>query len=91
MSTTDFVFAMRVAGRGRFDGMLGEVAETVFRHIGLSAEAVADLTAQLNALVSARASGDSDLDVRFTARPGSCEVVVLAGTREIWREEIPTS
>jgi hypothetical protein len=91
VSTTEFVFAMRVVGREGFDGMLGEVAETVFRHLGISAAAVTDLTAQLKALISAHASGDSDLDLQFTARPGSCEVVVLAGTRKIWHETIVTS
>ena len=90
MSTTEFVFAMRLAGRHQSDGILGEVAETVFRHLGLSAQAVADLTAQLNALISARAPGDWELDLQFTARPGSCEVVASAGNREIWREEILT-
>jgi hypothetical protein len=82
---------MRVAGRDRLDGMLGEVAETVFRHLGLSAEAVADLTARLNALIAADASGDADVDLQFTVRSGSCEVVVSAGEREIWRETIHTS
>lgn len=91
MSLTEFVFAMRVAGRDRLDGMLGEVAETVFRHLGLSAPAVTDLTARLNALIASHASGDSDIDLRFTANAGSCEVVVSAGAREIWREQIRTS
>ncbi len=91
MSTTEFVFAMRVAGRDRLDGMLREVAETVFRHLGLPAEAVNDLTVQLHALISAQTSGDSDVDLLFTASPGSCEVVVSAGDREIWREQISTS
>ena len=91
MFPNEFVFAMRVAGRDRLDGMLGEVAETVFRNLGLSAPAVADLTAQLNALISADAAGDSELDLQFTARPGSCEVVVLTGTRKIWHETIETS
>ena len=91
MSTSEFVFAMRVAGRGWFDGMLGEVAETVFRHLGLSTTAVTDLTAQLKALISAHASVDSELDLQFTASAGSCVVVVSAGDREIWRETIHTS
>ena len=82
---------MRVAGRNRLDGMLGDVAETVFRHLGLSAAAVTDLTARLSALISAHASGDSDVDLQFTASPGSCEIVVSAGNREIWREQIRTS
>ena len=89
--SSEFVFAMRVAGRDRLDGMLGEVAESVFRHLGLSAGAVADLTARLNALIAADASGDSDIDLQFTASSGLCEVVVSAGDREIWRETIHTS
>jgi hypothetical protein len=89
--SSEFVFAMRVAGRDRLDGMLGEVAETVFRHLGLPAAAVADLTAQLNALIASGASGDSDVNLQFTARAGSCEVVVSAGEREIWRETIHTT
>jgi len=89
--SSGFVFAMRVAGRDRLDGMLREVAETVFRHLGLPAEAVNDLTVQLHALIAAQTPGDSDVDLLFTARPGSCEMVVSAGDREIWREQISTS
>jgi hypothetical protein len=91
VATTGFVFAMRVAGRDRLDGMLREVAETVFRHLGLPAEAVNDLTVQLHALITAHTRGDSDVDLLFTASPGSCEMVVSAGDREIWREQISTS
>ena len=82
---------MRVEGRERFDGMLREVAETVFRHLGLPAQAVNDLAVQLHALILAHAAGDSDVDLQFTASPGSCEMVVSAGDREIWREQITTS
>jgi hypothetical protein len=89
--TTEFVFNLRVAGRDRLEGMLGEVAETVFRHLGLPAEAVNDLTVQLHALITADTPGDSDVDLLFTASPGSCEMVVSAGDREIWREQISTS
>ena len=91
MSTTGFVFAVRVAGHDRLDGMLREVAETVFRHLGLPAEAVNDLTVQLHALILAQISGDADVDLLFTASPGSCEMVVSAGDREIWREQISTT
>ena len=89
--SSGFVFAMRVAGRDRLDGMLREVAETVFRHLGLPADAVNDLTVQLHALILAHAAGDSDVDLLFTASPGSCEMVVSAGNREIWREQISTT
>ena len=89
--SSGFVFAMRVAGRDRLDGMLREVAETVFRHLGLPADAVNDLTVQLQALISAQGPGDADVDLLFTASPGSCELVVSAGDREIWREQISTS
>ena len=89
--SSGFVFAMRVAGRDQLDGMLREVAETVFRHLGLPAQAVTDLTVQLHALILAHAAGDSDVDLLFTAGPGSCEMVVSAGDKEIWREQISTS
>jgi hypothetical protein len=89
--SSGFVFAVRVAGRDRLDGMLREVAETVFRHLGLPADAVNDLTVQLHALISAQTTGDSDVDLLFTASPGSCEMVVSAGEREIWRQQISTS
>jgi hypothetical protein len=91
VSPTEFVFAMRVAGRDRLAGMLGEVAETVFRHLGLSAAAVTDLTARLNAVISTQGSADADLDLQFTASAESCEVMMSSGEREIWREEIRTS
>ncbi|MEO8260688.1 MAG: hypothetical protein ABI868_25310 [Acidobacteriota bacterium] len=91
MSTTEFVFALRVAGRDRLDGMLCDVAEAVFRHLGLPADAVQGLAVRLHTLIAADASPDADVDLLFTACPGSCEVVVAAGDREIWRQQISTS
>ena len=85
MPAPDFVFSVRFAGCEPFDNVLGEVAATVFRHVGCSAATVGDLVAQLSAAVTSHADGESEFDVRFRVHAGSCEVVVTARGREIWR------
>ena len=85
MPAPDFVFSLRLAGCEPFDNVLGDVAATVFRHVGCSAAAVGDLVTQLSAAVESHADGESEFDVRFRVHAGSWEVVVTARDREIWR------
>ncbi len=85
MFNPDFVFSVRLAGREPFDDVLGDLAATLFRQIGCSVLDVTVLVARLSAAVRSRADGESEFDVRFRAHAGSCEVVVSAHDREIWR------
>ena len=83
MSSPEFVFSLRLAGREQFDHVLAEVAATVFRHVGCAAAVVVELVDQLNAVVTPAL--DSEFDVQFRARADTFEVVVFSRSREIWR------
>jgi hypothetical protein len=79
------MFAVRLSGHARFDGVLGDVAANVFRHLGCASGTVIELVEELNAAVTPGLNGDADLDVQFHAHGESCEVVVFTLSREIWR------
>jgi hypothetical protein len=46
---------------------------------------VSEIVGQLKAAVVPRLGDGVELDVQFHAHPGSCDVVVLADEREVWR------
>jgi len=85
VSVSDFVFAVRLAGGGRFDGIIEDVTASVFTQLGCPALEVASLITRLTAVVMSGVDGASELDVRFHAHAGSCEVTVSVHNREIWR------
>jgi hypothetical protein len=85
VSVSEFLFAVRLTGREPFDKVLGDVATNVFRHVGCTASEVTQLVEQLNAVVTANLDGEPDVRVQFRGSPGSCEVIVLAANREVWR------
>lgn len=90
MSAPDeFLFSMKVAGRDAFDGVLDDVAATVFRHVGCGSAVVADLVKELHAVVIPGADEGEGFDVQFRAHAGVCEVVVFARRRELWRLSHP--
>ena len=89
MSASDFVFAVRLAGRGPFDRIIEDVTASVFTQLGCPALEVANLVARLTAVVTSGVDGGSELDVRFRAHGGSCEVTVSVCNREIWRASHP--
>lgn len=89
MSASDFVFAVRLAGRGPFDGVIEDVTASVFTQLGCSPIEVASLVSRLTAVVAAGVDEASELDVHFRAHAGSCEVTVSVCNREIWRASHP--
>jgi hypothetical protein len=89
VSASDFVFAVRLAGRGPFDGVIEQVTASVFTQAGCSPLEVASLVTRLMAAVRSGIEGAPELDVRFRAHAGSCVVTVLVCNREIWRGSHP--
>ena len=85
MSVPEFLFALRLSGHEPFDVVLADVASTVFRHVGCGAGVVTRLVNELNAVVAPKLNGAADVHVQFRGQSGSCEVIVRAGAREIWR------
>ena len=83
MSSLDFDFAMRCAGRELFGHMMADVAATVFRQVGCTERDVIQLVGQL--AVIAAPDPETEYDVRFGSHAGTFEVVVLAHGRELWR------
>jgi hypothetical protein len=79
------MFAVRLSGPARSDSVLGDIAANVFSHLGCASGTVTQLLEQLNAAIVPGLNGDGDLDVQFSARAGSCEVVVVSRSRELWR------
>jgi hypothetical protein len=89
VSASDFVFAVRLAGREGFDNLIEEVTASVFTQLGFPATTVTGLVTQVRAVVTSGVDGASDLDVQFRAHGGSCEVIVSVRDREIWRASHP--
>jgi hypothetical protein len=89
VSASDFVFAVRLSGRGPFDRIIEDVTASVFTQLGCPAPEVASLVARLTAAVTSAVAGASELDVQFHAHAGSCEVTVSVCNREIWRASHP--
>jgi hypothetical protein len=87
----EFLFSMKVAGRDAHDGVLDDVAATVFRHVGCGSAAVADLVKQLHGVVIPGADEGKGFDVQFRAHAGVCEVIVFTSGRELWRLARPMS
>jgi hypothetical protein len=88
VSASDFVFAVRLAGRGPFDRIIEDVTASVFTQLGCPALEVASLVSRLTAVVTS-GDGSSELDVQVRAHGGSCEVTVSVRGREIWRASHP--
>jgi hypothetical protein len=86
----DFMFSMKFAGGNAVEPVLDEVAVTVFRQAGCEPDAAARLVKELHAaVVEGGTPAAADVDVQFRAHAGSCDVVVFAREREIWRASCP--
>ena len=88
MSAPDFVFTMTLSGRAQYDALIGEVVTAAFRDLGCRPEAVAAIVAELRALPTPGIENPAGLEIRFVTAGGSCEVVLRAGPRELWRKSL---
>jgi hypothetical protein len=85
VSTSDFLFSMRLTGREQVGTILGDVAAHVFHHVGCAPEVVNELVHDLRGVALPDADRGEHVDVQFRARTGSCEVTVSVAGRVIWR------
>jgi hypothetical protein len=86
VSAHDFSFALELSDDPQYDTMLAELAGAVCAHVGMTADAAAQLTGDLRkSLADAAARGAQRCDVRFQSHGGALDVVVsFAGGGE-WR------
>ena len=88
MPAPDYVFTMTLE-RGRpFDRMIGEVATVVFRDLGCAPGTVEAAVRALDAAIGPSLDGETSVDLRFTSAGGTCDVLIVAGNREIWRTSL---
>ena len=85
MSDHDFVFALDLSNPAQLDSMLVEVARAVFAHVGYSAEAARDLTAELRNAVIEATTGGQPCSLRFEAHAGELQVLVSRDGGSGWR------
>ena len=85
VGVSEFLFAVRLSGHEQFDSVLDELATNLLRQVGCPPPAVTETVEQLRAAVIPRLGNGVELDVQFHAHPGSCDVVVVADDRELWR------
>ena len=88
MPAPDYVFTMTLE-RGRpFDSMIGQVAAAVFRDLGCEPAMVAAAVRELGAAIGPSLDDGTAVDLRFTSVGGTCDVLIRAGNREIWRTSL---
>jgi len=86
----EFLFALDMSGEPPFDRMLAELTRSVLGYIGYHSSAINALTGQLGAALAERAAnGRGRCEVRFLARAGELEIVVVAAGRSDWRTTWP--
>jgi hypothetical protein len=86
----EFLFALDMSGEPPFDRMLADLTRCVLGHVGCHSSAIDALTGQLGAALTERAaSGGRRCEVRFLARAGELEIVVVAAGRPDWRTTWP--
>ena len=85
MPVTEFFFAVKLTGCDQVDGVLGEVAANVLRHVGCTSDAITELASQLSSVVTSNLVNAIDLQVAFHGRSGACDVIVTSREREVWR------
>jgi hypothetical protein len=85
VGVTEFVFVVQLTGCDQVDGVLGEVATNVFRHVGCTSAAVTELAEQLSSVITSNLVNAVDLQVAFHAHDDACDVIVTSRDREVWR------
>jgi hypothetical protein len=81
----EFVFVVQLSGCRHPHEVLNQVAENVFSHVGCTAATVSELASQLSSAIAGHLAAAEELQVAFHAHPGSCDVIVTARDREVWR------
>ena len=87
MAGHQFLFALKVSDRPRFDAMLDDLAECVLKHVGYAPPAIADILGKLRgALEQGAGEGRSECEIQFRAEAGQLLIVVSdAGRGREWR------
>ena len=88
MPAPDYVFTMKLEPARQFDTLIGEVATAVFRDLGCEPGMVAAVVDALGAAIGPSVDEGMAVDLRFTSVAGTCDVLILAGDREIWRTSL---
>ena len=85
MAGPEFIFTLHLSEDGRFDEMLGDLANTVLRHAGYPERSIAAVADQLRAGVATGRARGVGCDVDFRAHAGELEIVVSQGGRRVYR------
>jgi hypothetical protein len=86
VSDTEFLFALELSDETSFDGMLKEIADAVFLHLGFARPVVDDLVADLRGPLSgADGAGGQPCAVRFSVRGGEIEIVIAHEGAADWQ------
>ena len=88
MPASDYVFTMKLEHARQFDTLIGELAAAVFRDLGCEPGMVAAVLDALDAAIGPSVDDGMAVDLRFTSVGGTCEVLIIAGNREIWRTSL---
>jgi len=84
VADSEFLFALELSDEASFDKMLGDIADAVFRHLGLARPAVDALVGDVRHALQA-GGGGRRCEVRFLVGGGEVEIVVTHPGVPDWR------
>jgi len=84
VAESEFLFALELSDEASFERMLTEIADAVFRHLGLDRPDVDTLVADVGRALKA-GGGGRPCEVRITAGGGQIETVVAHPGVPEWR------
>jgi hypothetical protein len=84
VSESEFLFALELSDEASFERMLAEIADAVFRHLGLARPTVETLVVDVRHALTAGGAGRR-CEVRFVAGGGELEIVVTHPDIPAWR------
>jgi len=85
VAAADFTFSLHLAEGVRFDEMLRDLTDSVLRHVGYSAEAIAGIVDEMRSRVTAARRRGMGCDVAFRAHGGNLEILVSQGGESVYR------
>jgi len=88
MVAHDVFFALEFSSQGAPATLLEDLAEHVFKHVGVSIDHVEGLGAALDKATAADGVGERRCDVQFRARSGELEVMVSSNGGRVWQTAI---